>query len=211
MINKKINNNKKLRQSEKIKNMDSSKKKILLVLAVVFSIAIISFLVYYFYFSKATEQARVDKENIVIAALIQEEIGGFNIKKAYDYQGGVIMNVYRQNGDLREDYEFFYKDGSLQRLPEEYVKDAIKNKLSEEEKQNKTVYLKFREEYNSGMKDEKGNDIFYYNRFVMANELPESAEKEDPMFPGYLNKYQIIIANGFGQVQTKFLSSQLPQ
>lgn len=183
-------------------------KKILPIVAVVVLVAIGSFLVYYFYFSEAGKQATVDKENFVIAQLIREEIGVFNIKKAYDYQDGVIMNVYRQNADMTENFTFFYKDGQLQSLPNEYLLSLAKDQLSDAEKQNKLVALTYLKEYNTNTKDKEGKDIIYQRVFLVTYELPQSEWDESAMYVGGPAKYQVIMLDEFGNFQSKFLSSQ---
>ena len=142
-------------------------------------------------------------------AQIKQKIGDFSITKEAPYQGGTIIEAMKGGGAMSRPAVLFFKDSQLQKLPDKYVIDSVWAQLSGAERENKTISIQYREEYNSGNQDKNGQDIIYKNVFLMVNELPESRWVKNAMYPAGSAKYQIIIIDEFGQIQDKFLSSQI--
>jgi len=194
--------------------MDKYKKIVLIAISI---IIVVSAAVFIFLFlnknrigTKLTE-LYPKKENVKEGTkedLIKEKIGDFTIKEENDYQGGKIIKAITQKGEVPNEYTLFYKDGRIQNLPDDYVTEIINSNLSENENKNKTVSFKFHEEFNGGFKDAGGNDVIYYNVFLITKELPESEWDRNSMDIEF-NKYQNILVDEYGRFLFKFLSNRI--
>jgi hypothetical protein len=211
-LNNFFSKNKKMEQTNSNLGPNSimNKKNILLWFLIVFS----ALLVVFFSFTSVKKIVTNNKTGNTPTAsreeLIKEKIGNFSIEEEFAYQGGTIIKAIRKNGVMiNQRATLFFKGNQLQQLPDEYVIDSTKAQLSNAEKENKLAAFKYQEKYNSGSQDKDGKDIIYGNVFLMTNELPESEWVENAMYPLGLGKYQAIIIDEFGQMQDKFISSQI--
>lgn len=174
-------------------------------------VVLISIFAVLFYLHNQKSEPNNQTNSVPVASkeeLIKEKIGDFSIVEESAYQGGTIIKALRKGDISNRPVILFFKDSTLQRLPDQYVVDSIKAQLSDAEKANKMVSIKYQEEYIGGQ-DKDGKDVIHKNVFLMTNELPESQWGKSAMYPGGVAKYQVIVIDEFDQMQYKFLSSQI--